>query len=250
MAMTLPAHSAPRPVVYAALGDSITSGQFATRTIGTLHLKHFTTATLTGTSYADLVARHLSTTDGIDYQNLGLGGAFAFTVWDIEIPRIARNATIVTLFVGVNDEIIIAGKGIFTSGPFSVKATIGYWQTAIQKIIQGIREASPSARIIVANVPNLARYPAYQPKPPTGADSDLQHSLSDASYQMNQTINALAGKGITVVDLRCDPNVYRAQAFANEVHPNDLGYAYLAERFIAAINRPTTPRSSCPPFTT
>ena len=59
--------------------------------------------------------------------------------------------------------------------------------------------------------------------------------------------NRQAGAGVVVLDILCDPQVYDRGRFSSDgFHPNDTGYAYLAERLLAIVNGATPPvASSC-----
>jgi lysophospholipase L1-like esterase len=59
--------------------------------------------------------------------------------------------------------------------------------------------------------------------------------------------NRQAGAGVVVLDVLCDPQVYDRGRFSSDgFHPNDTGYAYLAERLLAIVNGATPPvASSC-----
>lgn len=228
---------------YVALGDSITEGQYASRRISPGVPTTYKAGELDGTSYATLIAQHVGAGGAVEYLNLGTGGAFAFTVWNEELPKLPRRATLVTLSIGVNDELTIAGGGAFASGGLVLHPTTVYWQTALRRIVDGIRSAAPGARIVVANVPNLAFMPAHANDP-----ADLRALLTSTAEAMNAVVGELAAERVTVVDLRCDPEVYRADRLSDAVHPNDAGYAHLAERFIAALDHPNPPAEHCPPY--
>lgn len=231
LAFPLGAPSGSSAGTYVALGDSITAGLYATAADRT---------------YVALVARGLGKSPD-HFLNLGTGGAYALTIWNEEIPRAPRDASLVTLFIGVNDERTTTNRELFVSGGLTIRPTLEYWRVALRRIVDGIRAAAPRARIVVANLPNLAFYPAYL------ARHDAQWNayralLTQTADAMNTSVNALASENIVVVDLRCDPEMYRADNFADIVHPNDRGYAHLAERFLEAIASPHTPLESCPPY--
>ena len=54
---------------------------------------------------------------------------------------------------------------------------------------------------------------------------------------MSREANRQAGTGVSVLDLMCDAQVYDASRFSSDgFHPNDAGYAYLAQRLQAIVN--------------
>ena len=117
--------------VYVAIGDSITKGEFATHPIGTINLARYTQDALSiGTSYTAIIARSFAKNE-VDYQNLGMNGAYAFNVWDDALPLISPRASIVTVFIGINDEISIADDGNFTDGGITLHASLKYWRSAL-----------------------------------------------------------------------------------------------------------------------
>jgi lysophospholipase L1-like esterase len=71
--------------------------------------------------------------------------------------------------------------------------------------------------------------------------------LQAISVGFAQEINRRSGAGVVVLDVLCDPQVYdRARYSSDGFHPNDAGYAYLAERLLAVVNGATPPvASSC-----
>lgn len=243
-ALLLAELGASAPVTtYVALGDSIAGGTFASHVLAPAVPTRFRAEQLDGTNYTALVARGLTSGGEIEHLNLGIPGAFAFTVWNEELPKVPARSTIVTLSIGVNDALVIAQQGAFSSGGLVIRPTLAYWQTAVRRLVDGIRAAAPRAKLVVANVPNLAFLPSRLDNPPS-----FRHDLAVVSDAMNETIDMLAREGVTVVDLRCDPQVYRADRFADSVHPNDAGYAHVAERFLDAIHTPKLPSDSCAPY--
>ncbi len=224
----------PATPAYVAIGDSITNGAFATQPISPRTLTRYTRASLAaGTSYAAILAESLAR-NAIDYQNLGINGASALTVLQDELPSISPHATLVTLYVGINDE-----------RDANIAANPTPWRLALQAIVENIHRTAPRARLIVANVPNLAWYPAYRME-----RSTARRELTDSTNAMDAAIDALTAQGIAVVDLRCNPEVYRWDGFADELHPNDAGYRRLAQLFLQTIRHARPPRASCPPYTT
>ena len=57
---------------------------------------------------------------------------------------------------------------------------------------------------------------------------------------------------VTVVDLLCNPRSYQGSTYSSDgFHPNDTGYAYIADELIKAINAGShpPPAASCPQMT-
>ena len=62
-------------------------------------------------------------------------------------------------------------------------------------------------------------------------------------------VNALRSQGALVIDLMCDGTFYQPGMYSSDgFHPNDAGYARLADLVYAAASTgsATPPRSSCP----
>ena len=65
---------------------------------------------------------------------------------------------------------------------------------------------------------------------------------------LSDQVNALAGRGVVVVDLMCDPRVLQSSSFsADGFHPSDTGYAVMADLGYAALasGSAPAPQSSC-----
>ena len=59
----------------------------------------------------------------------------------------------------------------------------------------------------------------------------------------------LVGLNVTVVDLLCNARSYQASMYSSDgFHPNDTGYAYIADEAVRAINAGSAPppAPSCP----
>jgi lysophospholipase L1-like esterase len=64
-----------------------------------------------------------------------------------------------------------------------------------------------------------------------------------------EAINTLTGDGIAVVDLMCDGRSYEQGRYSSDgFHPNDAGYALMAEMMMRAITDAAfpAPRDDCP----
>jgi lysophospholipase L1-like esterase len=254
-APTPPAANAP--VHYTALGASDAVGIGASRVCVPL------APCPDGTGYVPVIARQLSAGRSFTLTNLGIPGAvlgpstqslarqigrdvFANFV-DNELPFVPRETTVATIFAGGNDTNTIAaaveaGAGGSDRGAF-VARQVRDFGTDFDRVIRGVRDRAPSARIVVANLPNLALLPYA-----TGYGTERRQLLQEISVGFSRdVINPLAAQGVVVVDLLCDSRSYDGGSYSSDgFHPNDRGYGYMAERMLAAINGvPPSPRT-CP----
>jgi hypothetical protein len=111
-------------------------------------------------------------------------------------------------------------------------------------LVRGIRLRAPSARIVAANLPNLAGLPYTSGYAP-GAQQLMQRISVGFT---TQAINPLVAQSVPVVDLMCDPRSYEARNYSSDgLHPNDAGYANGAAEFLKAINSSNypAPQASC-----
>jgi lysophospholipase L1-like esterase len=114
------------------------------------------------------------------------------------------------------------------------------------RVVRGVRSRAPNAFIILVNLPNLAALPYAR-----GYGDDRRRLLQAVSTGFSREVNRQAGSGIVVLDVMCDAQVYDPSRFYSDgFHPNDAGYAYLAQRLAAIVNgAPSTPASSCSQMT-
>jgi len=171
---------------------------------------------------------------------------------DGELPFVPRNSTLVTVFAGGNDVNTIGAairSGAGGGDPWSfidqqVKAFGGEYSTMIARI----KERAPSARIVVANLPNFAAIPMT-----SGFSLEERQMMQKISVGIStQVINPLTAQGIPVVDLLCNPQFSTPSVFsADGFHPNDSGYAALATEMMKAITASgvTSPAGSCSQMT-
>ena len=215
------------------------------------------------TSYVGLIQRRLADARTVTLTNLALpGGVLSPDVQAIGnelgrgipgnflaqlAPFVPPQTTLVTVFAGGNDTNTIAsalGTGRGGADP------AGYLSQQVQafgrdygRLIDTIRGRAPGAFIVVLNLPNLGAMP-YVANRPVAERRVVQEV---AVRLTREAINPLSGR-VPVVDIMCDarsyqPGIYSADGF----HPNDQGYAYLAEVLLAAITSGAapTPASSC-----
>ncbi|MBP1636122.1 MAG: GDSL-like Lipase/Acylhydrolase [Acidobacteria bacterium] len=172
---------------------------------------------------------------------------------DQEMPFVPRNSTLVTIFAGANDVNTISaaiGGGAAGSNPSGyVDQQITAFGVDFHTLLDGVRSRAPSARIVVANLPNMGAMP-FSSKYSVQRRRLLQKASVGFSTQV---INRLASEGIPVVDILCDSRyTSRSYLSSDGFHPNDAGYAALAADFLRAIRSGgyPAPSSSCRFMTT
>ena len=113
-------------------------------------------------------------------------------------------------------------------------------------LLTGIRTVAASTRVIVLNLPNVAGMPFR-----TRSSLPERQAAQRASVGMTTTvINTLPN--VTVVDLMCDPRMYQPSIYSSDgFHPNDAGYAIIADEIVQALTRPSypAPKTSCAQMT-
>jgi lysophospholipase L1-like esterase len=215
-----------------------------------------------GTGYVQIVARRLREANAdMAFLNLGIPGAvlspeimtignsvgrhIPANFMDGEMPFVARDSTIVTVFADANGvNALAAALRQMESGARSAFA-----QTQIEKFgkdfatfVAGIGERAPAAKIIVLNLPNLARLPSG-----VRNSEEERHWLRELSTGFTAAINATRSSRLRVVDLMCHAPIYQPSMYSGDgFHPNDAGYQELANLVSAAIETtPITPPTSC-----
>lgn len=221
------------PIVYAALGDSITLGGAASSP---------------ATDYVSLVGAALNATT----TDLGIGGETSGPISQLvsgslisypgvlaaEVPNIPLNANLVTLYIGTNDIFFAENDGLlpdFSNFAGIANATVAIYTENVQAIVAGIRARVPNARIIVASVPTSAYRSINQYAPALDIDGVLTMGIGFR--------NALIALGLDVVDFACDPVLYADSTYSDpyNVHPDDAGHAAMAADLLAQITNPTSP---------
>lgn len=177
--------------------------------------------------------------------SLGLGIPANFL--DGELPFIQTNGSLVTIFAGGNDartvgSALLAGLGgSDVNGYISSQAS--QFGADLNTLIAGIKAKSPQALIVFLNLPNLAGAPFA-----AGDSLTDKQALQAISVSFTAQINALAGRGASVVDLMCDANMYQPSFYSSDgFHPDDAGYSYMAGLVYAIVRAGTsaTPHASC-----
>lgn len=216
-----------------------------------------------GTGYVQTVARTFKTNGKtVTLLNLGIPGAVLSpeieTLGDSigrdipanfierELPFVAADSTLVTIFAGGNDVNTVGAaidRGLGGADP------AGYVRTRTQNfgrdfrsLLAGIKSKAPSAKIVVLNLPNMGALPYA-----SGYTLEQRQWLQSIAVSFSAEINGTTSLGASVVDLMCDATFYQPSTFSSDgFHPNDSGYAYLAGLvYAAATGAATAPRSSC-----
>jgi lysophospholipase L1-like esterase len=165
-----------------------------------------------------------------------------------QLPFVSRTSTLVTVFGGANDINVVgnaieAGLGGGNPVGWGTAFATGFGRD-LATIVDGVRARAPNAKIILLNPPNGAGLPYVADRP-----RDQLRILQAISVSFSAQANAQAARGVLVVDLMCDPRSYIPSNFSSDgFHPNDAGYAFMAEAVMRAVNSATlpAPRSDCP----
>jgi lysophospholipase L1-like esterase len=165
-----------------------------------------------------------------------------------EMPFVQTNATIITVFAGVNEINTITaalGGGEGGSDPNGfIDAQIRAFATDYTALLSGLRGRAGNPRIIILNVPNPAGMPFL-----AGASLGQRQAAQRAAVGMTKTaVNTLASSSVAIVDLMCDPRSYVASNYSSDgLHPNDPGYAFISSEVVKAITQSSypAPQSSC-----
>jgi lysophospholipase L1-like esterase len=189
---------------------------------------------------------------GPELQALGneLGRGIVSNFLEGQAPFVRRDATLVTFFAGGNDANTIgaalrAGRGGADLAGF-VELQASNFGRDLGAMIRVIRGRSADARIVGLNLPNMAAMPYAN-----GLTIDEKRWLQTIAVRLSAEINKLRSDGVVVIDLMCDLTLYSpAILSADGFHPNDAGYAHLADLVYAAATSGTapSPQASCAPM--
>jgi lysophospholipase L1-like esterase len=262
---TRPSPAAPpragAPVMYTALGASDAIGVGGSVPCVPL------TQCEGGTGYVPLVVRRLRATRSVTLLNLGIPGAVLSPAIheiarrfgrdvpanfvDREMPFVQPDATLVTIFGGGND-VNALGEAIERGAAAGdvrgyVSAQVRAFGADFDRLVRGVRDRAPGAFIVVLNLPNFAMLPYA-----AGNSTQRRQVLQAISVGFSREANEQQANGAVVVDLMCDARTYETGRFSNDgFHPNDAGYAEIAERLLAAIDGgASSPSASCPQMRT
>jgi lysophospholipase L1-like esterase len=189
-------------------------------------------------------------------RQLGRDTSLTGNFLDRQAPFVPTNTTHVTIFAGGNDanalgETIRRGLAGGDIRGF-IDNQVRQWGNDLDDLVARIRTRAPGARVVALNLPNLAAAP-YVSGLTTGERSIMQY----IAVSLTDRINALVNRNVLVVDLMCDPRVIQASSFSSDgFHPNDAGYALMADLAFPALSGASTspPSASCatrtllPPF--
>lgn len=216
-----------------------------------------------GTGYVQTVTRRLDAAhEDFDSANLGIPGAVISrrlmdlgnslgrdifgNFIDAQMPFVPRDSTLITVFAGGNDVNTVGAAVRAGRANGDVTAYIDAQITAFgqefQELIAGIRARSATSRILVLNLPNMARLPYA-----AGLNASEREQLRRLAVGFSATMNAARAADIHVVDLMCHGPVYSAGNYSSDgFHPNDAGYLMLADLVSAAITTPpAAPAATC-----
>jgi lysophospholipase L1-like esterase len=169
-----------------------------------------------------------------------------------ELPFVQPGATLVTVFAGPNDANIIrtaisrGAAGSDVNG--YIDQQVRAFAEDIQALVDGIRAATSSGRIVVLNVPNLGTLPYL-----AGSSAADRRAAQRIAAGMTTTgVNPLTSRNARVIDLMCDTRMYQPSTFSSDgFHPSDAGYAMLAAEIVRALTSTSypLPATSCSQMT-
>ena len=167
---------------------------------------------------------------------------------DQQAPFISSGSTHVTVFAGGNDTNTIAQAVRAGAAGNDIRGFVDrqvqQFGADYEEMLRRMRTRAPNARIVLLNLPNLGAFPYV-------AGNTLQERsiVQRIAVGITDRTNALASQNVLVVDLMCDARIYDpANVSSDGFHPNDRGYALMAELAYPAVANGTarTPSSSCP----
>lgn len=169
-----------------------------------------------------------------------------------EMPFAQADATLVTVFAGVNEVNTITaalGGGAGGSDPNGyIDSQVKAFAADYATLVSGLRNRAGAARLVILNVPNAAGLPYL-----AGVSLAQRQAAQRAAVGMTRSgVNTLASSSITVIDLMCDARSYVASNYSSDgLHPNDAGYAFMAGEVVRAITSSSypAPQSSCSAMT-
>ncbi len=215
-----------------------------------------------GTGYVQIISRRLA--EGgktVSLLNLGIPGAVLspriqtisqsygprvdFNFLERELPFVSRDSTVVTIFAGGNDSNVVARSvsGASNGNPRAyVDDQVRQFASEMAVLVDGIRNRAPSARIVIANLPNFAGAPFTN-----NYTLDQRRALQQISVGFSKEgVNPLASRpNVAVVDLLCEERFYQPSTYSQDgFHPSDSGYAIMADLMLSAIRSTSYPAPS------
>jgi lysophospholipase L1-like esterase len=223
-----------------------------------------------GTGYVPVIVRRLKSMGAtVTSSNLGIPGAFigpdfeglanqygqgfpGIPGYDIkgnfidsEVPFVPKDTTVVTIFAGGNDvravgHALDVGAGGSNPQAYLDQQVVNF-RNDYNAVLSTIKQRAPQARVVAANLPNFAGLPYA-----SGFSSTQRLWLQKISVAFStQVINPLTSQGVTVVDLMCNSGFLNRGNFSSDgFHPNDAGYAALADVFYNAMTSSSSPAPS------
>lgn len=152
--------------------------------------------------------------------NVGRSGARITDVVERQLPlAIAARPAVISIWVGGND----VRHKIHPKG--------------FERLLRGMLKAlceETNALVLIANLPEMERQPFAR-----SASHNEREFLREQSRLYNGIIERAANEfGAILVDLRTMSEMYDERFFCSDgLHPNDMGYMRIAERFIEALGR-------------
>jgi lysophospholipase L1-like esterase len=220
-----------------------------------------------GTGYVPVLARAMRTGRQVTTTNLGiLGTVLSPAIQQIarqngrdiignfveqQAPFVPRDTTLVTIFGGGNDvnaltDAVERGAAGTTDVRSYIDTQVRAFGADYDRLIRAVRDRAAGSFIIVMNAPNFAALPNA-----VGYGIERRRIMQHMSVGFSREANRQASQGIVVLDLMCDAQVYDPSRFSSDgFHPNDAGYAYLAQRLLAIVNgSSSSPSTSCSQMT-
>jgi lysophospholipase L1-like esterase len=191
---------------------------------------------------------------GPDFQTLGrqYGRTVEANFIDSEMSFVQPNATVVTIFAGLNEVNTITaalGGGAGRSDPNGfIDGQVLAFGADYGTLLSGIGSRAGNPRRVILNVPNAAGMPYL-----ASASLAQRQAAQRAAVGMTRTVvNPLLGANTVIIDLMCDARSYQPGTYSSDgLHPSDSGYAFIATEVVRAIttaNYPA-PQSSCASMT-
>ena len=168
-----------------------------------------------------------------------------------EVPQVPSSTTLVTVFAGANDANVVALAirnglaGADLNGYIS--ARVQAFARDLRVLLTGVRNRASGTRIVFLNLPNLAAMPYAN-----GLTLDEKRILQQIAVAFSAQINALVAEGALVADVMCDGRSLQTSIFSGDgFHPNDTGYAFLADLLYAPATTGSAPApaASCAAMT-
>jgi len=191
---------------------------------------------------------------GRDFQTLGqqYGRTIEANFIDSEGPFVQTNATVVSVFAGLNEVNTITaalGGGAGGSDPAGyIDAQVRAFGADFSTLLSIISNRAGNPKRVILNVPNAAGMPYL-----AGASLAQRQAAQRAAVAMTRSVvNGLAGSNTIVIDLMCDPRSYQPSTYSSDgLHPSDAGYAYIAAEVVRAITTTSypAPQTSCSAMT-